>query len=272
MKLYISADMEGISGIADPTFINPKDANYPRGCEFMTEEVNIISEYAFQWGVKEIYVNDSHNTMNNIIVEKLHPKVSLISGSPKPYSMMQGLDGSFDGAFFVGYHTRNSAPGVLSHTMSQVIKNLKLNDAIVGEFGINVLLAEYYKVPALLVTGDQEFAKEAKETVPNIPAAIVKQATSRTSAIFLPADERKKVLQKMTIDALEHKNEAKSPILKAPFKLEIEFSHYGEAELASLVPGTTLNDCTVCFESGDVREIYKAMRAMMSLATHSRFF
>jgi D-amino peptidase len=271
-KLYITADMEGVSGIIDPTFINPKDPNYTRGRELMTEEVNIVVQSALEWGVEEVFVNDSHHQMNNILIEKLHPRANLISGSPKPFSMMQGLDETFDGVFFLGYHTRNGAPGVLSHTMSHVIKNLIINGTIVGEFGINVLLAEYYKVPALLVTGDQELAKEVNEIVPNIPAAIVKRAFSRTSAHCLPPEKRKQVLQEMTVLALKNCQQASQPNIKQPFNMEIEFFHYGEAEMASLVPGSKQKDCTVSFESEDAREIYKAMRAMMNLADSARFF
>jgi D-amino peptidase len=271
-KLYISADMEGISGIIDPTFINPKDPNYSRGRELMTEEVNIVVQSALEWGVKEVFVNDSHYQMNNILIEKLHPKANLISGSPKPFSMMQGLDESFDGAFFIGYHTRNGAPGVLSHTMSHVIKNLYINGTVVGEFGINVLLAEHFRVPALMVSGDQELEKEVKEVVPSIAAAIVKKAFSRTSAHCLPPEERKKVLQEMTVYALENRDKAVPAQLKSPFHMEIEFFHYGEAEMAALVPGSEQRECTVSFKSEDAREVYKAMRAMMNLASSARFF
>lgn len=100
MKLFLSVDMEGISGIVDTSYINPDSGmNYARGRQFMTEDANAVIEAALEWGATEIVVADSHNTMNNILWESLHPEAKLLAGSPRDYSMMQGLDQSFDAAF-----------------------------------------------------------------------------------------------------------------------------------------------------------------------------
>lgn len=144
MKLFLSVDMEGISGIVDTSYINPDSGmNYARGRQFMTEDANAVIEAALEWGATEIVVADSHNTMNNILWESLHPEAKLLVSSPRDYSMMQGLDQSFDAAFFIGYHTRQGVPGVLSHTMSGVVRNMYINGQVVGEFGFNAVYLRY---------------------------------------------------------------------------------------------------------------------------------
>ena len=117
MKLFVSVDMEGITGLVDQTFVDSSQRHYTRGQQLMTDEANHIVEAAFNVGCGEVIVNDSHSKMNNVLIEKLHPEAKLISGDVKPFSMMQGLDDSFDAAIFAGYHARAAMRGILSHTM-----------------------------------------------------------------------------------------------------------------------------------------------------------
>lgn len=100
MRIFISADMEGISGVVSLSHVEPDTKEYERFRKIMTKEVNAVVEAAYQFGATEVVVNDSHNNMDNILIEELHPKATLISGSPKPWSMMQGIDESFDAVFF----------------------------------------------------------------------------------------------------------------------------------------------------------------------------
>lgn len=275
LKLFISADMEGISGIVDPTYVNPETGNnYERGRQFMTADVNAVVEAALEYGVEEILVSDSHHKMNNILLEDLHPKARLLAGSPRDFSMMQGLDSSFDAAFFIGYHTRHGVPGVLSHTMSGVIKNLYINGQVVGEFGFNAIYAGLCGVPVCLVSGDHLIAEEARELIPEISTAIVKQATSRTSALCLSQAESTAVLKQKTREALG-KAKGVSPLpVRTPLELKIEFAHAGEAEMVSIIPGTSYQEGTteVSYIAKDQYEIYRTMRAMMNLAGTVEFF
>lgn len=124
MKLYISMDMEGVTGLVDDTFVDSAKRNYNRGQRIMTAEANHVIETAFGEGIHEVVVNDSHSKMNNLIIEELYPRAQLISGDVKPYSMMQGLDSSYGGAVFLGYHSRAARPGVMSHSMIFGIRNM----------------------------------------------------------------------------------------------------------------------------------------------------
>ncbi|MBE5397093.1 MULTISPECIES: M55 family metallopeptidase [Brevibacillus] len=275
MKLFLSVDMEGISGIVDTSYINPDSGmNYARGRQFMTEDANAVIEAALEWGATEIVVADSHNTMNNILWESLHPEAKLLAGSPRDYSMMQGLDQSFDAAFFIGYHTRQGVPGVLSHTMSGVVRNMYINGQVVGEFGFNAVYAGMYGVPVCLVSGDDLIAKEAKQLIPEISTAIVKTAVSRTSALCLSRDEATAELKRQTKRALSRVAQVKPVEFAQPLELSIEFSHAGQAEMAAIVPGARYDaeKGIVSYTPQDQHDLYKTMRAMINLASGAEFF
>ncbi|UFJ42389.1 M55 family metallopeptidase [Brevibacillus humidisoli] len=275
MKLFISADMEGISGIVDPSYINPDNGkNYERGRQWMTDDVNAVVEAALQCGAEEIVVSDSHYHMTNILLEKLHPKAKLIAGSPRDFSMMQGLDGSFDAAFFIGYHTRQGVPGVLSHTMSGVIKNMYINDVVVGEFGFNAIYAGLMGVPVCMVSGDDLIAEEASELIPGITTAVVKKAVTRTSALCLPLAESREVLKQQVKLALQNKDQVAPLTTATPLELTIEFSHAGQAEMAAIVPFTRYQAerTAVSLTADNPHDLYRGMRAMLNLAGTAEFF
>ncbi|WP_134684717.1 M55 family metallopeptidase [Brevibacillus migulae] len=274
MKLFISADMEGSTGIIDPSYCNPGDNNYERGRRLMTGDVNAVIEAAFAHGATDVVVADSHHKMNNLLIEELHPKATLLCGSPRDFSMMQGLDNTFDAAFFLGYHTRHGVPGVLSHTMSGVIKNMYINGQVVGEFGFNAIYAGLTGVPVCLVSGDDQTALEAKALIPEIRTAVLKTAVSRTSAHCLSPAQSAAVLQEETKIALDLAKRIKPTLATLPIELTIEFAHTGQAEMVSIIPGMEYRKGTteVSCKVQDQYEMYKTMRAMLNLADTVQFF
>ena len=147
MKVYISADMEGTSGIVHSNQTEPEHAEYPAARKLMIGEVNAAIEGAFKGGAKEVLVNDSHDGMRNLAVEDMHPDAIVLSGAPKPHSMMTAIDASFDAAFFTGYHARaGSSFANLDHTWDgpRVIQGVWLNGVEVGEVGLNAALAGHH--------------------------------------------------------------------------------------------------------------------------------
>ncbi|MGQ7886054.1 M55 family metallopeptidase [Paenibacillus sp. WC2504] len=273
MKLYISIDMEGITGLVDHTFVDSRQYNYTRGQHIMTDEANHVIRSAFDEGCKEVIVNDSHSKMNNLLIEKLHPETQLISGDVKPFSMVQGLDASFSGAAFLGYHTRAATKGVLSHTMIFGVRNMYINDRVIGELGFNAYVAGHYGVPVLLVAGDDETAMEAEELIPGVTTAIVKKRISRTSAMCLTPEKSGLLLQGKTKEALANAGRVKPLVPPDHPVLKIEFANYGQAEWAHLMPGTTIDDNspTVTFQAKDILEAYRAMLVMTELAMRTAF-
>lgn len=273
MKLYLSVDMEGITGLPDETFIDFRKHNYERARKIMTKETNYVVEAAFQHGASEILVNDSHMKMNNLLIDELHPDVHLISGGVKPFSMVQGLDNTYDGAIFIGYHARAGQRGVMSHTMIHAIRNIYINDHQVGEMGMNAYVAGYHGVPILLVAGDDQAAMEAEKLIPNVTTAAVKETITRSAVKSLTPKKAGELLAEKVKEALENKHKVKP--LTPPEKpvLQIEFNNYGQAEMASFMPRTRIEPGTtiVTYEADDFLEAYKAMLVMTDLAVQTSF-
>jgi D-amino peptidase len=273
MKLYVSVDMEGITGLVDHTHVDSDKHNYERSRMIMTEEANHVISAAFDSGCEEVIVNDSHSKMNNLLIERLHPETQLITGDVKPFSMVQGLDESYAGAIFVGYHARAAQKGVMSHSMIFGARNMYINEVAIGELGFNAYVAGYYDVPILMVAGDDCAAQEAEQLIPGVTTAIVKEAISRSAAKSLTPAKAGLLLREKTTLALQNRDGVRP--LTPPDRplLAIEFTNYGEAEWANLMPGTEIIPGTtiVQFQAKNILEAYQAMLVMTELAMHTTF-
>lgn len=273
MKLYLSVDMEGITGLPDYTFVSASMHNYERARKIMTNETNYVVDAAFQSGCSEVLVNDSHMKMNNILIDELHPDAQLITGGVKTYSMVHGIDETFSGAMFIGYHARAGMPGVMSHSMIHMVRNFYVNDMQVGEIGMNAMVAGYHGVPLLLVSGDDETAKEAEALIPNVTTAIVKEAVSRSTTKSLTPKKAGELLRGKVKQAIENRHHVKpltppeNPIIK------VEFVNYGAAELAHMMPGTEIIPGTtiVQYQAKDILEAYRALLVMIELAYDTKY-
>src|SRR5689334_11273004 len=190
MRVYISVDMEGVAGVVHESQTDPVTpafaAEYARFRRLMTAEANAAVEGALAAGATRVLVNDSHWFMRNLLAEELHPGAELVSGDPKPRSMMQGIDeqGGFDAALFIGYHARaGTRNAILDHTYADRIHDVRLNQQPVGELGLNAALAGLHGVPVGLVSGDSAVAAEAKDLLgEGVATVIVKAAVSRHAA------------------------------------------------------------------------------------------
>jgi len=273
MKLYISVDMEGITGMVDHTQVDSGKHNYERSRIIMTDEANQVITAAFDSGCNEVVVNDSHSKMNNLLIERIHPETQLITGDVKPFSMVQGLDESFYGAAFVGYHARAALKGVMSHSMIFGVRNMYINDVAVGELGFNAYVAGYYDVPLLMVAGDDRAAFEAEQLIPGVTTAVVKESISRSAVKSLTPTKAGQLLREKTTIALKNRDKVRP--LTPPDRplLSIEFTNYGEAEWANLMPGTEIVPETtiVRFQAKDILEAYQAMLVMTEMAMRTTF-
>jgi D-amino peptidase len=177
MKVFISVDMEGITGITDPEDTLPDGADYQRGRVFMTGDANAAIRGAYDAGATEVLVNDSHWTMRNLLLEQMDPRARLIKGFQKPMCMVQGLDATFDAAVFIGYHScAGTEGGVLNHTLlGKEVQNLLLNGQPIGETRLNALVAGELGVPVAFVAGDDKVCQEARAVLgADLPTYAVK--------------------------------------------------------------------------------------------------
>ncbi len=269
MKVFISSDIEGISGVVTSgVHTSPGGKDYGRARTLMTQETNAAVEGAVNAGADQIIVNDSHGPMNNILIEKLNPAANLITGSPKPLSMMQGIGKDCSAAIFVGYHSRMGTPGVLSHTISGgSVANVWINDILVGETGINAGLAGYFGVPVVLVCGDNVLSDEVKELLPHTKTAVVKTAVTRQSALCLPPEKAQDLIRQKTEKALKSLDSAKVWLPKSPITFKIEFKDSGQAENASHLPYSEMIDPkTLAFTADDYLTAFMGLRSMIALS------
>jgi len=268
MKIFISSDMEGISGVVSSRHTEPGNKEYDRMRALMTKEVNAVIEAAFDFGAKEIVVNDSHNNMDNILIEELDSRAVLISGSPKPLSMMEGIDGSFDAVFFVGYHARaGSSNAIMDHTYTSKVLYAKINGKELSEAGINGRLAGYYDVPVALVTGDQNAVLCAKEELNDPVGVVVKEAVGRYAAKIYPFEIVRERIDEGVREALSKINSFKPTKEEGAVELEVSFFRTVMADMTLLIPGTKRKDPrTVVYIAKDYLEAYKVFRAMLAIS------
>lgn len=270
MRAYISVDLEGINGVCHSSQTQPGEPGYERSIQLMHAETNAVIEGLVKAGCTDILVNDSHWDMRNLRIELLHPKAHLTSGWQKPFSMVSGVhsDERPDFACFIGYHARSGcAMGVLSHTYrAQVFRDVRINDVLVGETGLNAYLAGAFGVPIALITGDDALQKECTELMGDVNCVVVKRAVSRYSACFKPQEQVLESLEKGACEAAKAKktwNFLKPP---SPATLTLTLADTSMADACELIPNVKrLNDRDVEFTDKDYSVVFRVMLALGAL-------
>lgn len=237
MHVYISVDMEGISGVATSDQVIRGGTGYTRAQKLMTAETNAAIAGAFDGGASQVTVNDSHGTMDNLLHEELDPRARLIFGSPKAQCMAHGLTTDHDVALLVGYHAAAGEGGVLSHTFSSLFSRFLVNGKTVSEAEVVALQAGTLQVPIGLVTGDDVICQSARAAFAGVQTVSVKDAEGWTATNSLhPSTARAEVREAACRSVAGARN--LQPV-KTPDELvlEVEMQIPTAAELASLVPG-----------------------------------
>ncbi|MCH7680219.1 M55 family metallopeptidase [candidate division KSB1 bacterium] len=260
LKIYISADMEGTVGAVTGEQLGPSGFEYQRFREFMTREVNAAIEAAFEAGATEILVSDSHGNGQNLLIEKLPENIQVVRSWPRPLMMMQGIDETFDGVIFIGYHASATNPeGVRAHTMSSArLADIRLNGISMSEAGINAAIAGYFNVPIIMISGDDAIVKEATQLLGDIEGAIVKWAYGFHSARTMVPAAAYKVIKEKTKKAMGRIREFNPYKLEAPIQLEVQFKNYQPSEILSYLPNVERIDShSISFLGKDMIEISK---------------
>ena len=269
-KVFISVDMEGIWGVVQGSQTSSSGADYGVARKWMVEDVNAVIAGLFEAGASEVVVNDSHGNMRNIVADDLDPRAGLISGSPKPLSMMQGIDATFDACIFVGYHARaGTAEAILDHTYSgATIRSIKVNGREMPELGLNAAIAGYYNVPVIMLTGDTITCVQAKAILGDeIVTVAVKEAVGRYAAVNLPLAEARKRLKEGAKEALLKKERFALFKPNSPYNFELDFNTSAQAEMPMLVPNVKKTGArSVELSATDFIEGFKMMRALIALA------
>lgn len=271
MRVYISVDMEGIAGVVHENQTDPTDARhaaeYNRFRRLMTNEANAAVVGALDAGATRVLVNDSHWDMRNLLAEELHPAAELLSGSPKRLSMVEGIDGGFDAALFIGYHAMaGTRDAIIDHTYTSRVYQARINGQPVGELALNAAMAGLYQVPVALVSGDQSLAAEARALLGSaVETIVVKEAVGRFAARAAAPSAACERIRSGTAVALKRAHEPFT--FRGSIRLEVDFVVSQMADMAELVPGSVrAGGRTVTYTGQDYREVFRAWRAMYNLA------
>ena len=236
-KVFISADMEGISGISGSDQLSATGSEYGRSRKMMADDVNAAIRGAKSGGATDIVVNDSHGTMRNLRLEDLEAGVRLISHSFKKSGMMEGLDESFDAVIFIGYHAQaGSAGGLFAHTGSGVVRDVRVNGRSLGEGGLNTLVAGWYGVPVVLVTGDDVAVKQVTAVASNARSVVVKRAINPRAVELRPFTAVHMDIERAATEAVKNAQKF-APRREASYKVEAQFQDILIPEIAENLPG-----------------------------------
>jgi D-amino peptidase len=266
-KIYVSVDMEGVAGVVSPEQLGPAGFEYARFREFMTEETNVALAAAREAGATELVVGDSHGNMQNLLIEKLPKDVLVVRSSPRPLMMMQGLDDSFDGVIFIGYHTSTTNPeGVRAHTMSSAtLADVRLNGVSVPEAAFNAAIAGHFGVPVLAISGDDAIVKEARGLLGDVEGAVVKWAYGFHSAKTLTPEAARDVIREKVRAAMARRGSFRPYVVKTPVELEVRFKNYRPAEVLSYLPIVKRTDAhSVWFVGKDMLEVSRFMEFLLT--------
>lgn len=258
LRVYISADLEGVAGAVTPEQLGPGGFEYQRFREFMTGEVLAAIEGARAAGATHILVADSHGNGQNLLVEQLPDDVRLVRSWPRRLGMMEGVDSTFDAALFIGYHAGATNPeGVRAHTFSSAnYAAVRLNGMPVSESVFNAAVAAHYGVPVVLITGDDVAVAELQQVVAGVAGAAVKRAISFHSAESMTPAAARDLIRRQAEAGVRNRAAIASAAVDTPVTLDLTFKNYRPAEVLAFLPNVERMEArTVRFVGRDMVEV-----------------
>ncbi|MEM9404062.1 MAG: M55 family metallopeptidase, partial [Pseudomonadota bacterium] len=183
--------------------------------------------------------------------------VTVVRAWPRPLGMMAGIDDTFDGVVFIGYHSGSSnTQGVRAHTLSSAnITELRLNDIPMSEGSMNAAIAGMFGVPVILVSGDDVAVAETQVAIGPVEGAVVKWARGFQSAETLTPSAAQEVIRTRVASAMSRIEEFEPYVLETPITVELSLKHYRPVELLGYLPGVErINAHTVRFIAADMAE------------------
>ena len=290
MKIYISADMEGVTGLVDSHDVQPGGRDYERGRVMMTQDVNAAIRGALARGAAQVTVNDAHGPMRNLLPDLLHPGAALIRGRPKPMGMLEGLSGDFDAAVCIGYHARAGALGVLSHSfMGHEIEDMWLDDRPAGEIGLVHATAAALGAPVIALSGDDAACAEMTDWDPAVATVAVKRARDRFAAELRPVTEARDAIEQAVADAGEQASGdaveqasgdavrggrgdavrgGRGPAAGRPDlrTLAVRWQSASVASQLAAIPGVSLRDSRTAVVSGAMPDLFRLLGVFFGVA------
>jgi len=266
LKIYISADMEGVAGAVTDEQLGPDGFEYERFREFMTKEVLACIDALREAGVDEILVSDSHGNGQNLLIEQFPDDVMIVRSWPRELGMMHGIDETFDGVIFLGYHaSTENTRGVRAHTMSSAnVTSLRINGASMSEASMNAAIAGDFGVPVIMVSGDDVAVAETQVIIGDVEGAVVKWAAGFHSARTLTPAAAREEIRERTLDAMARLAEFEPFVLEGPLDVDLGLKHYRPVELLAYLPSVErVNSHTVRYVAEDMSDVSRFLRVAL---------
>ena len=266
MRIMISADMEGATGVTWTDDVVPGTEQWQRFRRLFTGDVNAVIRGLFAGGAADVLVNEAHSSQRNLLLEDLDDRARMLTGRHKPLSMMQGIDSGVDGVVFLGYHAGAGVDGVLSHTyLENQITGVWLDGEHASEGRLNAAVAAEYGVPVLLVTGDDKTCADAAGYAPGAELVAVKECVSRYAAICLPPSRTAEMLTAAARTSMDCA--VRTPGTAAAHRIEVEFDASHLAQAAAVVPTVEQTGVRrVGFDAATMTEAMKAFKVVTAIA------
>ena len=259
MKVYVSADWEGICGLVG------REHDKAQANRWMTEDVNAAVAGAFDGGATEVVVKDAHASALNIDPELLDARATLISGWRAEMCMVDELDETYDALMLIGAHARNHAEGgVLHHTFTLRFDEVRVNGRVFGETALSASIAGHFGVPTIMVSGDEATCAELSELLGEVETAPVKRGLTRQSGVLVPLKRARGMIRDAAYRAVSDLGRFQPLVLDKPIELAIDLSTVACADLAALVPGIEkTGPRSVRAVAADAIEMWKFFRVMV---------
>lgn len=240
VKVFISADMEGATGVAVGPHVGGDAVEYGRMRKLLTQDINAAIRGAVAAGAEECLVTDAHGKMTNILIEEIDSRARLISGSNKQLMQVEGIGPEFAAAMFVAYHAREGTQdGLLNHTLlGGTVAELRCNGRAFGETALNAAVAGHFGVPVCMVAGDDKVCREAQDLLGDIEIAVVKVARERLVADLLPPARSHPLIEAKAKAGVERalRGEIRPFVVPGPVVFEADFKSTAGLGMACLFP------------------------------------
>lgn len=267
MRVFISVDIEGVAGVVGREEGQNGNPEYERARRLMTAEASAAVAGVFDADpLAEVTVADAHGTFRNIIPELLDRRARLVRGKPRQFAMIDGVQGGFDAAFFVGYHGRaGTGDSILSHTFTGTLADVRINGRSFGEIGLNAAVAGTFGVPLKLVTGDRSVADEVADLLGEVNTVVVKNGVGQLAADSLHPAAACDAIRSGATAALETTGRLFQ--VEGPVELEVDVSLPAYADQALIIPGITrLGGRTLGYAAPDYLTAYRIVRLIGALS------
>jgi len=238
MRIYISADIEGIVGVTSWDQTEQHAFEYDKGRQWMTRSVVAAVEGAQAAGATEIVVSDSHGNGQNLLLDELPDCVRLVRSWPRPLSMMQGIDdGRFDAALLVGFHAgAGSVGGILAHTLTGSIRELRVNGEPMNEAMLAAAVASEHHVPVVMASGDDACIQAIEAQIPGVESACVKVALGQQASTTVTPTVACALIRSAALRGIQRRREIAPFRLRAPLAVEVAFRSRLQAEILCFLP------------------------------------